>query len=133
MELSDIEFRKQFENCTLNPLTFNHEGHLRLVWIQIDKFGFEEAQTNIQNQLQNFVNHVGAKDKYHKTLTITAIQIVNQYMKNQESETFQEFIEEFPELKNNFRGLIDRHYSFDIFNSIKAKSEYLEPDLLSFD
>lgn len=132
MKLSDVEFSNQFENCLLDPAVFDHESHLRLVWLQIKKLGLPEARINVQHQIQNFVKHVGAEEKYHKTLTITAIEIVNHFMTKQTSETFKEFIIEFPELKNNFKELIDNHYSFDIFKSTKAKKEYLEPDLLPF-
>lgn len=132
MVLSDTEFRIQFENCSLDPRIFDHEAHLRLVWIHIKKFGFQQARINIQNQIQKFVKHVGAEEKYHHTLTVTAIEIVNHFMTKQTSKTFKDFIFEFPELKNNFKGLIETHYSYDIFKSIKAKSEYLKPDLLPF-
>lgn len=132
MELSDSEFSIKFKNCSLDPSTFDHEAHLRLVWLQIEENGFQQAQINIQNLIQNFVKHVGAEEKYHKTLTITAIEIVNHFMSKKASKTFKEFISEFPKLKNNFKELIEQHYSYDIFQSAKAKNEYLEPDLIPF-
>lgn len=133
MELSDSEFSIQFQNCSLDPSNFDHEAHLRLVWIQIEKHGFQQALINIQHQIQKFVKHVGAEEKYHKTLTITAIEIVNHFKKKQTSNSFKEFILEFPDLKNNFKGLIEHHYSYDIFKSVKAKKEYLEPDIMPFE
>ena len=48
------------------------------------------------------------------------------------TDNFKDFILEHPQLKNNFRDLIARHYSFDIFKSNEAKSHYLEPDLIPF-
>lgn len=132
-KLSDTEFIAQFETCTLDPSTFNHEAHLRLAWIHIEQFGVEQAKENIQRQLQNFVEHVGAKEKYHQTLTIVAIEAVNHFMKKSKSRSFQDFVIEFPQLKDNFKGLINSHYSFDIFKSIKAKNEYLKPNVIPFE
>lgn len=132
MELSDTEFSIQFQNCSLDPSIFDHEAHMRLVWLQIEKYGIQKARINIQNQIQNFVKHVGAEEKYHKTLTISAIEIVNHFMTKKTSKTFKEFISEFPELKNNFKELIEHHYSYDIFKSLKANNEYLKPDLIPF-
>ena len=131
-KLSDYEFSQQFEKCTLDPAVFNHEAHVRLAWIQINNNGLEKAIENIQRQLQQFVNHVGANDKYHRTLTIAAIQAVNHFIKQSNSSNFKDFIKEFPELKYDFKNLINSHYSFDIFKSLKAKSEYLEPDLVPY-
>ena len=129
-QLSDFEFTKQFIKGTLNPKVFNHEAHLRLAWLYIDQSGIKQAEEDIQNQLQNFVEIVGAKDKYHKTLTIVAIRIVNHFMQKSKSNNFADFINEFPQLKFEFKELVNTHYSFNIFNSAKAKTEFLKPDLL---
>jgi hypothetical protein len=132
-DLTDLEFEKQFENCTLNPEIFSHEAHLRLAWIHITKYGEKTAIQNICSQLITFVEFVGAKGKYNQTLTIAAIKAVYHFIKKSNSETFQDFISEFPRLKYNFKDLMTVHYKIDIFNSEKAKKEFLEPDLVPFD
>lgn len=131
--LTDIEFEKQFENCELNPSSFSHEAHLRLAWIHISKYGIEKAIQNVQLQLQDFVEFVGAKDKYNKTLTIAAIKAVFHFTVKSESDNFKDFIREFPRLKYNFKELMDFHYGIDIFSSERAKTEFIEPDLVPFD
>ena len=131
-ELTDEEFEQQFSSCLLNPSVFSHEAHLRLAWIYIDKYGLEQAKTKIQKQLQDFVSHVGATDKYHKTLTIVATHAVNHFKNQSKSANFQDFILEFPRLKNDFKGMISSHYSFNVFNSPKAKLEFIKPDLIPF-
>ena len=131
-KLTDLEFEQQFIHCKLNPNDFTHEAHLRLAWIFINKYGIEKAMDIVQNQLKNFVKFVGAKDKYNTTLTIAATKAVYHFMLKSNSNTFKDFITEFPRLKYNFKELMACHYGFDIFNSIKAKQEFLEPDLLPF-
>jgi len=83
----------------------------------------------VNNNLSQSLN---ATDKYNKTLTIAAIKSVSHFIQKSKSENFQDFIQEFPRLKNNFKSLIAQHYQIDIFNSNKAKSEFLKPDLLPF-
>lgn len=131
-ELKDAEFEEQFANCTLGASIFSHEAHLRLAWIHITNHGIEQAEKNIQEQLQNYVDFVGATDKYNKTLTIAAVKAVGHFMRRSGSDNFKDFITEFPQLKNNFKALISSHYSFDIFNSQKAKTQFLTPDLHPF-
>jgi len=131
--LSDLEFERQFENCELNPSMFSHEAHIRLVWFHIRNYGVDKALKNVQLQLQNFVDHLGKKDKYNVTLTIAAIKAIYHFMLKSESDNFKDFIEEFPRLKYNFKEIIGFHYGTDIFNSKVAKTTYLEPDLLPFD
>lgn len=132
-DLTDMEFAKAFSTCTLNPILFNHEAHLRIAWIHLKKDGLEHATTTICNQLIKYVNHLGAKDKYNKTLTIAAIKIVHHFMQRSKTDNFFDFILRYPELKKGFKGLVESHYSFDIFTLEKAKKEYLAPDLLPFE
>lgn len=132
-QLSDAEFNRQLNNCTLNPELFSHEAHIRLAWITIKNLGLEKAIETIQTQLENFVTHVGAKDKYHKTLTIVAVKIVNHFIQKSKSDDFSNFINEFSQLKYEFKELVNAHYSFNIYNSDQAKKEFLEPDLIPFD
>lgn len=131
--LNDWDFEKQFSDGSLNPALFNHEAHLRLAWIHIDKYGIEKAIENICNQLVAFVGALGASDKYNKTLTIAAIRAVYHFKLRSQTDNFQDFIAEFPRLKYSFRDLIKSHYSTDIFKSQNAKQEYLKPELLPFD
>lgn len=127
-DLNDDVFEKLFETCELSPDLFNHEAHLRLAWIHIEKYGLEQAIQNIENQLKKFVAHVGAKNKYHQTLTIVAVRVVHHFAQQAKEKSFQSFIQQFPDLKNNFKQLINSHYTYDVFNSEKARILYQEPD-----
>jgi hypothetical protein len=131
--LTDLEFEKQFKNCSLNPTLFSHEAHIRLAWIQVKKYGKEKAIQNICSQLASYVNFLGATGKYNITLTVAAVKAVYHFMQKSGAENFKDFIVQFPRLKYNFKELMAAHYKTDIFNSALAKKEFLMPDLLPFD
>jgi hypothetical protein len=131
-DLTDTEFELAFQASTLEPNLFTHEAHLRLAWIHVKKYGVGRAIENINAQLLQFVDHVGARDKFNKTVTVAAIRAVNHFVNKSKSESFADFIQEFPRLKYNFKELLAFHYGHDIFKSEKAKIEYIEPDLLPF-
>lgn len=130
---SDEEFQHQFKTYTLNPEYFSHEAHIRLACIYISKHEISKALKTIEKQLMDYVAHLGEHDKFNKTLTLAATKAVYHFMLKSKSDNFKDFIAEFPQLKNSFRTLIDCHYGFDIFTSQKAKTKFLEPDLLPFD
>lgn len=132
LELSDDAFEILFSTCQLNPELFTHEAHLRLAWIHIKKYGETQAIENISTQLLNFVTWLGAVDKYNTTVTIAAIKAVHHFTQKSQSATFTDFIQEFPQLKFNFKELLRTHYRVDIFKLERAKQEFLKPDLLPF-
>ena len=132
-QLSDAVFEWQFEEGRLDPSMFSHEAHIRLAWIHINNYGVDNACIHICRQIKNFALQLGLNEKFNKTVTIAAIKAVYHFMLKSKSDNFQDFIHEFPRLKNNFKELIDTHYGFDIFKSEKAKKEFLEPDKLPFD
>lgn len=132
-ELSDEEFLKAFKDCSLPPTLFNHEAHLRLAWIHLTEKGLEAGIKAVCHQVTTYVNHLEAQSKYHVTLTIAAVWIVNHFRQSAKSDNFFDFILEFPQLKRDFKGLIGSHYSFNIFDSESARLHYLEPDLMPFE
>jgi hypothetical protein len=132
-KLNDTEFENSFKNCELDPILFTHEAHLRLAWIHVTKYGEENAIQNISEQLRRFVVFAGAKDKYNQTLTVAAIKSVSHFVRRSSTHTFQEFINEFSRLKNNFKELMAVHYGVDIYHSPQVKAVFLEPDLVPFD
>jgi len=131
-KLSNEEFEEQFANCKLRPLWFTHEAHLRLAWIYITKYGSEIAFEKYSNQLQKFAKKYNAVGKYNATVTYASIQIMTHFIEKSNAYGFQDFINEFPQLKSKFKELLTTHYSGDVFTSIEAKQHILQPDLVPF-
>ena len=132
IELSDTELESKLHDATLDPVLFSHEAHLRLAWIHIKKYGVKEAELNITNDLKNFVVNLGAMEKYNETLTIAAIRLVNHFIQNSHTKCFEDFIKENIRLNNEFKGLIEEHYSTELINSSIAKMKFVKPDILPF-
>ena len=131
-DLSDNEFLRQFENCELPASLFNHEAHIRLAWLLINRHGVDKAVDEVSRQISNYVDHLGATDKFHKTLTVAAVLIVNHFIQLSSVTDFWSFINENPRLLSDFKNLVLSHYSDEVFNSDQARIEYIEPNLLPF-
>ena len=131
-KLSDATFLRKFRACEIEPSAFTHEAHLRLAWIQIRKYGLARAEKNIQEKLKSYVKWAGAPEKYHTTLTVAAVRMVDHFMEKSSTNNFWDFIDEYPALINDFKSLINSHYSFDIFKHNRARLSYVAPDLAPF-
>jgi len=131
--LTDKEFEEQFANCSLAPEYFTHLGHVRLAWIHLCAYGLEVAITHLCEQIRAFDAVKGDGTKFHKTLTVAAVQVVHHFRQRSQASTFNEFIKDFPQIKTGFRELIAHHYSAALLRKAEARSTFLEPDLLPFD
>jgi hypothetical protein len=131
--MTDVEFISQFRACEMEESHFNHEAHIRLAWLIIDAVGIERALVDIPVLIRAYVDHLRVRNIYNHTLTIAAVQVIYHFMNKSNSGTFPAFIEEFPNLLDDFRSLIESHYSSEIYTSERAKSEFVAPNLLPFD
>lgn len=131
-KISDAEFENKFSTSSFRPLWFTHEAHLRLAWIYITKYGSEIAFEKYSTQLQEFAKKYNADGKYNATVTFASIQIMNHFINESDAYDFQDFMNEFPQLKTNFKQVIQKHYSGDVFTSKEAKQNILQPDLVPF-
>ena len=128
-KLTDEEFSKRFENCTLDPSSFNHRAHIRLAWIYISKEGRDKAVELCCEQIKRFDACHGDGKKFHKTLTEASVRVVYHFYLKATSNSMAEF----PMLRTNFKTLLTTHYSLNLISAEEAKLRYLEPDLLPFD
>lgn len=130
--LSDAEFENQMVEGILDPKLFTHEGHLRYAWIQINKYGLSQAVENVITQIKNYVQLLGAQDKFHLTITIAGVHLVNYHLQKSKAKNFQTLLLTCPEIKSRFKALINSHYSYDIFRVEEARHTYFEPDIQPF-
>ncbi len=132
-QLSDEVFERQFAAFELKPRLFSHEAHLRLAYIHIKKYGREQAERNMCDQIEGYALSLGITDKFNKTVTIAAVKVVDHFMRKSGSANFKDFIKEFPRLKTNFKDLLAQHYGFNVFRDLQAKQSFVEPDLAPFE
>lgn len=131
-QYSDEAFEELFETYKLKPGMFTHEAHLRLAYIHIEKYGLEQAEQNMCDQIKGFAESLGVYDKFNKTVTIASVKAMNHFMQKAKSDNFKDFIQEFPRLLTNFKDILGQHYGFNVFADKRAKKEFVEPDLLPF-
>lgn len=131
-DLSDEQFETEFASRNLNPSLFTHEAHLRLAYIHIKKYGQNIAETNMCNHIKAFDLHFGNGTKFHMTITIAAVRMMNHFINKQKDLSFEELIKTYPRLIHSFKELMHQHYSFNVFADSEAKKKYLEPDLQEF-
>jgi hypothetical protein len=131
-KLSDEEFEQAFANKSLRPGWFTHEAHLRLAFIHINKYGLEGAINHMRRQIKAFAENLGIYDKYHETVTIAAVYLVNELMQGANKADFDQFMRSAGEPLKDFKKLLAQHYSYDVFKDTQARKSFATPDLMPF-
>ncbi len=128
MIMNDHEFITQFEACTLPKESFTHTGHLRLAWVYLSKHSYDEAVELISIGIQRYADSLGASQKFHVTITIVWIKLVEAGINMHPAESFADFLAANPDLTDS--KILTKYYSPACLNSEKARYEWVEPDLL---
>ncbi|MEM7657906.1 MAG: hypothetical protein AAF399_17405 [Bacteroidota bacterium] len=131
-DLSDQAYAEKFAQGRFPARLFSHEAHLRLAWIHLRQHGLEMAIANMREQIPALAVRCKVPEKYNDTVTVAAVYAIHRVDQHSSAADFPAFLAEHPELHTQFRELLSRHYSIDIFRSPEAKARYLEPDLLPF-
>jgi hypothetical protein len=121
----DADFLARFESGQIDPASFTHEQHLRLAWccLQADA---ASAPQRICTLIRDFAIRAGAAGKYHETLTLAWLRIVDAHRAGEPD--FDAYLRAHPQLLD--RLLCSRHYSAEQMENGRAK--WVEPDLQAF-
>jgi len=128
-KLSDKEFASQLENCSLDLSVFSHQAHLRYAWLNIERYGLEQAVEEVRTKLKKYIFSLGEDCKYNETVTIAAVHVVHRFKEASSTDNFADFITENSKLETNFKELLLSNYRTDIFESTLAKKRYLAPEV----
>ena len=90
--MNDSEFLTAFEQGKLPR--FPHQAHIRMAWIYLRTYGPSEGSVKICTGLRHLAVAHGAPGKYHETITLFWIKLVNHALESTpEIADFHEFVE----------------------------------------
>jgi len=79
--------------------------------------------------LRRFAAHHNAPDLYHETITRAFLVAIDERVRSSASlARWCEFRDRHPELLEDFRLFLERHYSPEILSSELAKRSFVPPD-----
>ena len=127
--MDDRDFLCLFHDGYLPGEEFRHRGHLRLAWLVLSRHSRTEAESIIAREIQLFAVAKGASNRYHDTLTRFWVRLVGHVMQNApQAGSIDELLARFPFLLD--KSLPYRHWREETFKSDKARSRWVEPDLV---
>jgi hypothetical protein len=120
---------RAFEDGTLDAGAFGHRRHLHVAWAVLRRRPFVEALAWYRDGLLRLVERVGARDKYHETVTCAMMTLVHERMRRGGEETWEEFASANPDLFEwSGGGPLARYYERETLDSELARSVFVLPD-----
>lgn len=127
--LTNDEFVKQFESQTLNPVYFDHQGHIRIACIYLNMYDFDTANNKTCCGIKAYAESLGATDKFNLTITDAIVKIMAKRMKSASDNTWQVFIKNNPDIVHDTLGLLSQYFSKELMFSEQARKFLVKPDL----
>lgn len=131
----DKTFLTEFEACRWPLSEWHHRDHIKLAYLYLCRYSFEEALSRIRDGIKahNAAHQVpdSPTNGYHETMTQAWLRLV-QFTIDEYGHTTNadEFYESHPELSQ--KKTLRLFYSRKLFTSPEAKAGFCEPDLTTF-
>jgi len=128
----DEQFLVEFEACKLPLERWHHRDHIRVAYLYLRKYPLDEAMIRIRERIKahNASHNIPeAIDRgYHETMTQAWMRLVHLTLcEYGPADTADAFYEQNPQLWQ--MKTLRLFYTRDLFMSLRAKHEFVEPDL----
>jgi hypothetical protein len=78
--MTDGEFLRSLENCTLPESEFGHVAHVRAADLYLQQSDFTGTLERIRRAIRNYAAHGGKPDRYHETITVAYVALIQQHI-----------------------------------------------------
>ena len=136
--MSAKSLTQRFKKQQIEANEFNHLAHLKVAWDYICEYSPAQAREHFHRDIIQLTKVLGAEEKYHRTLTDFFLDYLYQIKwyfcsESSSSESWSEVEEHCPLLIQNAKKLVGFYYSDELINSAKAKTQYVEADIMPLD
>ena len=121
--MNDQQFLEALEGCELPPELFSHREHVRAAFLYLERLPFGAAIDRMRATLQAYTAFLGRADKYHETLTVAFMCLVNAHRRRGGYADWPEFARLNPELFDS--RLLRQYYDPATLASPLARSIFV--------
>ena len=122
------ELVRAFETCEIHPAEFKHYQHLTVALWYLKHLPYEEASERMRGGIKRLAQAYG-KNGYHETITVFWLQMVRRFLASAQSRATVLELANMVASEYGKKNVIADYYSEETIASVKAKNEWVEPDL----
>lgn len=130
-------FLTAFESGTLPKARWTHGAHLLTGACYVHKLGEAAAIDRMRECVRRYNEAVGGHNTdtsgYHETITVAWIKLLTKLLRDSAPIGRAEFARLAVERFERDRGILQRHYDFDLVSSDEARKRWVAPTLAPLD
>ena len=117
-----------FESTDLNGEGFTHVEHVQVAWHYLRTLPLAEAIARCSAGIQRFASAKGATGKYHETVTVAFMLVINERLDGVGHLAWTDFAAANADLFAK-PTVLSRYYSEELLCSDRARRTFVMPDL----
>ena len=110
--------------------SFDHEAHVYLAWLYLDRYPLTEAIDRFTSALKRLTTKLGVPGKYHETISWFYMLIIAQRRSGNAGNDWPNFKEKNPDLLSRDANVLNRYYSKETLATDAARRAFVLPDRL---
>ncbi len=124
--MTDAAFLRALESCKLPESQFGHAAHVRAAYLYLQQSDFAGALDRIRRAIRNYATHLGKPDRYHETITVAYVALIQEHIVERGSGGgWEAFASQNSELFEP--DLLERFYPRALLHSEMARKVFLLP------
>ena len=120
---------EDFEAGTLDPESFDHEAHIYVAWLYLDRYPLIEALERYSASLRTLTTDLGVPEKYNETITWFYLVLIAERRESTQGHGWFAFRSGNDDLFHGARTRA-RYYSKERLMSDLARQAFVLPDRL---
>jgi len=125
--MNDDALVSALESAELPADQFTHVEHVRVGWCYLRTLPLPEAIARCSTALRRFAAARGAADKYHETVTVAFMLVINERLDGARALSWAEFADANPDLFAH-PSILSSYYSDERLRSERARRTFVMPD-----
>ena len=124
---------EDLEQCRIDADSFDHEAHVYMAWLYLDRYAVAEAIERFTAALKRLTVKLGVPDKYHETITWFFMLIIAERRNGDTGPSdidwpgFKRINDDLFRRDNN---ILHRYYNTETLANDKAREGFVLPDKL---
>ena len=124
------------EQCRIEAGSFNHEAHVYLAWLYLDRYSVAEAIERFTAALKRLTLKLGVPGKYHSTITWFFMLLIAERRSAEAGRSGQpnldwtNFKQNNDDLLRRDDNVLHRYYNTETLATDEARRTFVLPDRL---